>query len=117
MDLLWSELKFFYKRRVKAWSLYFGVPLCAYLSYALFDSLRNFIEFKRAYGHFYDSPLAFCSSNSLTLLVWLLCVWLTVSKLLAVSWPNEVDLGTAIPKRTDPNDSTVWPPRPKPPME
>ena len=116
MDIFWSELKHFYKRRVKAWSLFYGIPLTAYIANALFGSLRTSIGFIHSSGHLYDSPLNFYSTNGLFLLLLLLCGSLTASKLIAAFWPAEINTGTDMPKQTGPNDPTVWPPRPKPPI-
>ena len=116
MDLFWSELKFFYKRRVKAWSLFYGIPLTVYIAYDLFCSLRTSVGFMHTSGHLYNSPSEFYSTNGLFLLVLLLCGSLTASKLIAAFGPAEINNGIGIPKQTGPNDLSVWPPRPKPPI-
>ncbi len=114
VDIFWSELGFFYKRRVKAWSLFYGVPLCAYVSYNWFNSLHTSVGFMHLSGHLYASRMEFYSDNGFMMLAWLLCMSLTVSKFIATLWPTEIETGTSIPKLTGSDDPTVWPPRPKP---
>ena len=118
MNLFWSELKFFYKRRVKAWSLFYGVPLCAYIFYAVLELLRTDIHYMHILGSLYGykSPLEFYSSYGFWLAALLPCMALNVSKVIATLRPNEVNMGTGLTQPTGPNDSSVWPPRPKPPM-
>jgi len=114
MDLFWSELKFFYKRRVKAWSLFYGIPLTAYFAYDLFCFLRTSISSIHTAGSSHNLSEGFYSFLGLWLFLLLPCFSLTVSKIISMLGPNEVDTGISIPEQTGPNDTSVWPPRPKP---
>ena len=117
MGTFWSELKFWWKRRVKAWSLPFGVLLCAGLSYFLLDSVRNSIIGIRLSHHLHKSPSDFYLTTGLTALLWLVPVLLTAFKVASVLWPAEIETGEAIPTLSSAHkaDPTVWPPAPKQP--
>jgi hypothetical protein len=115
MDIFWSEMKFWWKRRVKAWDLFFGVPLCAYLSYLLLDSVHNSITGSRLSHNLHRSPQAFYLTTGATFLVWLVCLLLTVLKAISLLWPTEIEVGTNQPLSTGPTDVSVWPPPPKEP--
>lgn len=109
MDLFWSELKFWWKRRIKAWSLFFGVPLCVWLSYVLFNPVRIFIVGIRLHHLNGTSDFYFAA------FLWFVCVLLTVLKAVSVIWPTEIETGTTIPSSAYTIDPTVWPPPPKQP--
>jgi|GEM_PF-3222137 len=115
MDLFCSELKFWWRRQVKAWSLPFGVLLCAGLSYFPIDSVRNSIIGIRLSHRLHESPDGFYLTTGLTVLLWLVPVLLTAFKAISVIWPAEVELGTTLPVSAHKADPAVWPPAPKPP--
>ena len=116
MGTFWSELKFWGKRRVKAWSLVFGVPLCAANTYLLADTVRNTMEGIRLSRQLHESAHEFYVTTGFISLFWLVSVLLTVLKALTLLRPAADNPQIDQVDAAAPDDSSTWPPRPKLPQ-
>lgn len=113
MQTFWSELGFWWKRRVRAWNLVMGVPLCVYLTYLLVDSVRNSPIGIRLSHLLHESPEDFFITTGFVFSMWMVCLLLTICKALSLLWP-EPEPPLLQPRAKGVSDETVWPPPPKP---